>query len=102
MISSKEPILDEHNAALVAELFGTLGDASRVRIIAALVVSELNVSSLAEAVGISASAVSHHMRVLRQMRFVRARKKGREVYYSLDDEHIADLFQRGLEHIQHS
>ena len=93
MISSKEAILDEHTAALVAELFGTLGDASRVRIIAALVVSELNVS---------ASAVSHHMRVLRQMRFVRARKKGREVFYSLDDEHIADLFQRGLEHIQHN
>jgi ArsR family transcriptional regulator len=99
---SKEPHLDQHTAAQIAELFATLGDTSRVRIIAALDVSELNVSSLAETVGISASAVSHHMRVLRQMRFVRARKKGREVYYSLDDKHIADLFQRGLEHVQHS
>ena len=94
-------LLDEHTAAQVAELFGTLGDASRVRIVAALLEAEQNVSSLAEVVGISASAVSHHMRVLRQMRFVRARKEGREVFYCLDDEHIADLFRRGLDHVQH-
>ena len=93
--------LDQHTATQVAELFGTLGDASRVRIVAALLNSEQNVSSLANVVGISASAVSHHMRVLRQMRFVRAKKKGREVIYCLDDEHIADLFLRGLDHIQH-
>lgn len=93
--------LDQQTASQIAELFGTLGDTSRVRIIAALMVSELNVSSIAEIVGISASAVSHHMRVLRQMRYVRARKKGREVFYSLDDDHIADLFQRGLEHVLH-
>lgn len=98
---SQDTQLDQYTASQIAELFGTLGDASRVRIIAALVVSELNVSSIAEIIGISASAVSHHMRVLRQMRFVRARKKGREVFYSLDDDHIADLFQRGLEHVQH-
>lgn len=93
--------LDGHTAAQVAELFGTLGNASRVRIIATLVGYELNVSALAKEVGISPSAVSHHMRILRQMRFVRARKDGREVYYRLDDEHITDLFQRGLDHVKH-
>ena len=93
--------LDEHTAAQVAELFGTLGDASRVRIIATLVGYERNVSALAKEVGISPSAVSHHMRILRQMRIVRARKDGREVYYRLDDEHITDLFQRGLDHVKH-
>jgi len=93
--------LDERTAAQVAELFRALSDTSRVRIISALAGCEMNVSALAEAVGISESAVSHHMRGLRQMRLVRARKEGRQVFYCLDDDHIADLFQRGLDHVQH-
>jgi DNA-binding transcriptional ArsR family regulator len=93
--------LEEDTAVRVAELFGTLGDSSRVRIIAALLAGEMNVSALAEIVGISPSAVSHHMRVLRQMHIVRPRKDGREVFYSLEDEHITDLFQRGLDHVLH-
>lgn len=101
-MTSQTNRLDLQTASQIAELFATLGDASRVRIIAALADSEHNVTTIAEIVGISASAVSHHMRVLRQMRFVRATKKGREVFYSLDDDHIADLFQRGLEHVLHS
>ncbi len=93
--------LDEELAARVAELFGALSDTSRVRIISALLGGERNVGALAETVGISESAVSHHLRSLRQMRLVRARKSGREVYYSLDDDHIADLYRRGLDHVQH-
>ena len=93
--------LDEMVAAQVAELFSALSDTSRVRIIAALTDGEMNVSALAEAVEISESAVSHHMRHLRQMKLVRARKSGRYVYYSLDDEHINDLFRCGLEHVLH-
>jgi len=93
--------LNENQAAELAELFRTLSDPSRVRIIAALLQGETNVRTLAEIVGISESAVSHQLRTLRQMRLVRARRQGRAVYYSLDDEHVADLFQRGLEHIQH-
>jgi len=61
----------------------------------------VNVGPLAEAVGISESAVSHHLRGLRQMRMVRARKVGREVFYRLDDDHILDLFKRGLDHVLH-
>jgi DNA-binding transcriptional ArsR family regulator len=85
----------------MAELFSALGDTSRVRIIAALSASEMNVGELADLVGITHSAVSHHLRHLRHMRLVRARKDGRHVYYHLDDDHVNDLFHRGLEHVLH-
>ncbi len=93
--------LDEELAQRLAELFRTLSDPSRVRIIAALLEGETNVGSLAALIGLSESAVSHQLRTLRHMRLVRARKQGRQVHYSLDDEHVADLFQRSLEHILH-
>ncbi len=94
-------VIDDVVAAQMAELFSALGDTSRIRIIGALTGSEMNVGELAELVGISHSAVSHHLRHLRQMRLVRARKAGRHVYYQLDDGHINDLFTCGLEHIVH-
>ena len=93
--------LDEQTAQYLAEFFSALSDPSRVRIIAALAEGELNVGTLAELIGLSESAVSHQLRGLRQMRMVRARKEGRQVFYSLDDEHVTELFHRGLEHIQH-
>ncbi len=93
--------LDERTAAQVAELFGAFSDTSRVRIISALSNCEMSVSALAQTVGISESAVSHHMRGLRQMRLVRARKDGRQVFYELDDDHVAALFRQGLDHVQH-
>jgi DNA-binding transcriptional ArsR family regulator len=61
----------------------------------------MNVGALAEAVGVSESAVSHHLRGLRQMRLVQPRKDGRRVYYVLDDDHVAALFRQGLDHVQH-
>ncbi len=93
--------LDKHTAAQVAELFSALSDTSRVRIISVLAEREMNVGELAEAVGLSESAVSHQLRGLRQMRLVRARKEGRFVFYALDDDHVADLFRRGLDHVLH-
>lgn len=93
-------ILDEHTAAHVAELFRAFSDTSRVRIMSALVDGEKNVSALAELVGISESAVSHHMRGLRQMHLVRAQRDGKEVYYSVDDPHLIALFQQGVKHIR--
>ena len=99
--SDLSPILDEHTAAHVAELFRAFSDTSRVRILSALTGSEMNVSALAKMAGISESAVSHHMRGLRQMRLVQARRDGKEVYYRIDDEHIIALFQQGVRHIQH-
>jgi DNA-binding transcriptional ArsR family regulator len=98
---SESTSLTEGQAARVAELFSAMSDASRVQIIAALLDGPMNVQSLAEVAGISESGVSHHLRSLRQMRLVRTRKEGRWVYYSLDDEHVAELFRRGVEHILH-
>jgi len=93
-------VLDEHTAAHVAELFRSFSDTSRVRIMSALVNGEKNVSALAEIVGISESAVSHHMRGLRQMALVQARRGGKEVYYRVTDEHIIALFQQGVKHVK--
>ena len=94
------PILDEHTAVHVAELFRAFSDTSRVRILSAIIEKEVNISTLAEMVGVTESAVSHHMRGLRQMRIVRARREGKEVYYSVDDPHIIALFQQGVRHVQ--
>ena len=93
-------ILDERTASHVAQLFRAFSDTSRVRILSAIVEQEVNISTLAEAVGLTESAVSHHMRGLRQMRLVRSRRDGKEVYYSVDDPHIIALFQQGVRHVQ--
>ncbi|MEW5872507.1 MAG: metalloregulator ArsR/SmtB family transcription factor [Chloroflexota bacterium] len=94
-------VLDETMAARLAEIFRSLSDPSRIRIISVLAEAETNVGTLAEVVGQSESSVSHHLRGLRQMRLVRARKEGRQVFYALEDEHIVDLYRRGLEHLLH-
>jgi len=93
--------LSEHVAAQLAELFRAFSDANRVRLIAALLAGERSVMDLADEVGISASATSHHMRGLRLMQLVRTRKEGRQVFYRLDDDHVAALFTQGLSHVQH-
>jgi len=92
-------ILDEHMAAHVAELFRAFSDTSRVRILSVIVGQEMNVTQLAELVGVTESAVSHHMRGLRQMRLVKTRRDGKEVYYSVEDPHIIELFQQGIRHV---
>lgn len=94
-------VLDEHSAAHVAELFRAFSDTSRVRILSALCEGELNVNALAHVVGISESAVSHHLRNLRQMKIVTAQRIGKEVFYRVEDEHIIALFQQGVSHIDH-
>ena len=93
-------VLDEHVAAHVAELFSLFSDTSRVRIISAILEQEINVSTLAKMIGVTESAVSHHMRSLRQMRLVKSRRDGKEVYYRVDDPHIIALFQQGVRHVQ--
>ena len=93
-------MLDEHKAAHVAELFRAFSDTSRVRILSVIVDHEMNISALAQYTGLTESAVSHHMRGLRQMRIVQARREGKEVYYSVTDPHIVELFKQGVRHIQ--
>ena len=93
--------LNELKAIQLSELFSALSDASRVRIISLLIVGEMSVSALAEELKMTESAVSHQLRGLRQMHLVRTRKVGRQVFYMLDDDHVAKLYNLGLDHVEH-
>lgn len=97
---AQEGLVDGPSAARLAQTFQALSDPTRVRLISALYRTELCVCDLAAVLGMTQSAVSHQLRSLRDLRLVKARKEGRTVYYTLQDEHIRDLFERGLEHIE--
>lgn len=97
---AEDDILEEEKAASLAELFRAMGDTNRMRIIGLLLHHELCVHDLAVLLDMSQSAVSHQMRSLRQMRLVKSRKDGRHVYYTLDDDHVRQVFQIGLEHVE--
>ena len=98
--SERKPLLMESRTVeALAETFRVLGDPTRVRILDALATGELCVCDIASLVGISESAVSHQLRLMRSMRIVRGRREGRCVYYTLDDQHILSLFQQGLRHV---
>ncbi|HAD06105.1 MAG TPA: ArsR family transcriptional regulator [Anaerolineaceae bacterium] len=93
--------LDDEKASQLAELFSSLSDPNRLRILSVLLRGETHVQQISETVAMSQSAVPHQLRGLRQMRIVRARKQGRMVYYSLDDDHVKELFLLGLDHVCH-
>ena len=93
--------LTELKAIQLAELFSALSDASRVRIISLLIEGEMSVSALADGLKMTESAVSHQLRGLRQMHIVRTRKEGRQVFYTLEDEHVLKLYSMGLDHVEH-
>ncbi len=93
--------LNELKAIQLSELFSALSDASRVRIIAQLMDGEMGVNALAENLNMTESAVSHQLRGLRQMHLVCARKSGRQVFYSIEDDHVSRLFTLGLDHVIH-
>jgi ArsR family transcriptional regulator, lead/cadmium/zinc/bismuth-responsive transcriptional repressor len=95
-------IVDGYTAGRLAETFKALGDPTRVRIVSALCAGERCVNDLAEDLAMSASAVSHQLRVLRNLHLVSARKDGRNVYYDLDDDHVLTLVSEGLDHVRHS
>lgn len=83
----------------LAELYKVFGDPTRVKILCALFQSESCVCCLAEAVGMTQSAVSHQLRVLKQMKLVKNRREGKTIYYSLADSHIQSIINQGMEHI---
>lgn len=89
----EEPIYE------VSELFKVFGDSTRSRIICALHIEEMCVNDLAVLLNMTQSAVSHQLRILRQSRLVKSRKDGRVVYYSLDDDHIGQIFALAFTHI---
>lgn len=84
----------------LADFFKVLGDSTRIKIINALFHSEMCVCDIAALLGMTQSAISHQLRVLKQGRIVKYRKDGKVVYYSLDDEHIKHIVQEGLIHIE--
>lgn len=85
----------------LADFFKIFGDATRIRILYSLYQGEMCVSQLVEHLGLTQSAISHQLRVLRQNDVVKFRKEGQIVYYSLDDEHVSILLEKGMEHIVH-
>jgi DNA-binding transcriptional ArsR family regulator len=94
-------VLREQTSTHLADLFSALSDPTRLRIISVLLESELNVGDIATQLTMNESAVSHQLRGLRQLRLVRSRKNGRQVYYALDDDHVAKLYRLGLDHVEH-
>ncbi len=84
----------------LADTFNALGDPARAKILYALAQEELCVCDLAEVVGVTESAVSHQLRVLRALGLVKYRRDGRVVYYSLADDHVRALLAQGLEHAE--
>ena len=95
----KEKMPQEEPIYEVSELFKVFGDSTRSRIICALHIEELCVNDLSALLNMTQSAVSHQLRILRQARLVKSRKDGRVVYYSLDDDHIDEIFALAFTHI---
>jgi len=99
--TARDRLVDDITAVGLADIFQALADPTRVRLISALMDGPLCVYDLAALLGMTQSAISHQLRLLRNLRLVKNHKEGRMVYYTIDDDHIRDLFQRGLEHYKH-
>lgn len=97
---TKNEMPDEEVLADLSDLFRVFGDTTRVKIIFALFSNEMCVCDIAELLGMTQSAISHQLRVLKNARLVKFRKGGKTVFYSLDDEHISGILKYGLEHIK--
>ena len=95
----KEKMPDEEPVYEVSELFKVFGDSTRARIICALNIEEMCVCDLAALLGMTQSAISHQLRLLKVARIVRSRKQGRVVYYALDDTHIGQIFAMAFDHV---
>ncbi len=96
---SKQNIPDDDTLITLSDLFKVLGDMTRVKILSALLKNELCVCDLSELVGMGQSAVSHQLRVLRASKIVKFRRDGKSIFYSIDDDHVRELFEVALEHI---
>ncbi len=99
MIKSKS--LSDEMIYIMADFFKVFSDSTRVKILYALLESEMCVGDLVEALDMTQSAVSHQLRILRQNNIVKFRKEGKAVIYSLDDSHVFEILSQGLSHLQH-
>jgi DNA-binding transcriptional ArsR family regulator len=93
--------LSPEQAEFIAQTFAALGDPTRARIIFALTQREMTVTNLAEMAGVTPSAISHHLARLRGLRIVRPNREGNQVFYSIDDRHITNLYVEALNHLDH-
>ncbi|MCR5067292.1 MAG: metalloregulator ArsR/SmtB family transcription factor [Erysipelotrichaceae bacterium] len=84
----------------LAELFKIFGDSTRIRILYALFEHEVNVNDIAEQLSMTASAVSHQLRILKQNKLIKSRREGKQIYYSLADDHVKTIMAMGMEHIE--
>lgn len=99
---AKAELLPETTVQQLAEIFKLLGDGTRIKILQLLIKREMCVCDIAGTLSMGQSAISHQLRVLRAARLVKFRKDGKEVWYSLDDDHVVGLMRQGLEHISHT
>jgi len=97
MVRAKLPV--DEKLFYLADLFKMFADSTRIKIVSALLLSEMCVCDLAVLLGMTKSAISHQLRALRQTRLVKYRKEGKVVYYSLDDDHVGAIIAQGLSHI---
>lgn len=97
---SLDSLLPDNEIAEMSSLFKMMSDPTRLKIINALLVQELCVRDLAELMRMSQSAISHQLAALRNSRLIKFRRDGKQIFYSLDDEHIGQLFNQCLEHAQ--
>ena len=95
----KEHMPDDDELYDLAELFKVFGDSTRIRILYALFEADICVCDLAELLGMTQSAISHQLKILKQNRLIRGRRDGKLIYYSLDDDHVRTMFAQGMEHI---
>ena len=92
-------VLDKQQADL-AELFKVFGDSTRIRILHALLETELCVGDMAQILNLSQSAVSHQLKILKDAKLVRFRREGKIIFYALDDEHVRNILSMGVEHVE--
>lgn len=97
---TSEAMPDESSLMILAEFFGIFGDVTRLKILSLLSHADLCVQDIAAHLGMNQSAISHQLRVLKQARLVRYRRSGRLMFYSLDDDHVKQVFSQGLNHIR--
>src|SRR5690554_3540670 len=100
--SVKDKMPKEETLYDLAELFKVFGDSTRIKILWALDEAEMCVCDIAVLLNMTQSAISHQLRVLKQAKLVKNRKDGKVVYYSLDDDHVKQIFDQGLVHIHES
>ena len=97
---ARSKVPDEGTMTALSDFFKNFGDSTRIKIVSALMAGELCVADIAEVLEISASASSHQLRILRQAKIVRSRRVGKQIYYSIEDNHVGILYTVGMEHIQ--